>query len=71
MHHHHGDGDDDVNHCNVDGDRENNDEERFMSILNLDFPFLLKDLYIYFPLSYYMYNGGSSVFVPGRPSWSS
>ena len=28
-------------------------------------------IYIYFPLSYYMYNGGSSVFVPGRPSWSS
>ena len=44
MHHHYGDGDDDVNHCNVEGDRENN-EEMFMSILNLDFPFLLKVLY--------------------------
>ena len=28
-------------------------------------------LYMYFPLSYYKYNGGSSVLVPGRPSWSS
>ena len=27
--------------------------------------------YIYFPLSYYMYNSGSSVSVPGRPSWRS
>ena len=28
--------------------------------------------YIYFPLSYYnKYNGGSSVSVPGRPTWRS
>ena len=28
-------------------------------------------IHIYFPLSYYKYNGGSSVNAPGRPSWMS
>ena len=28
-------------------------------------------VFIYFPLSYYKYNGGSSVTAPGRPSWMS